>query len=71
MMTLKQIMRKTGISQRALAETCGVSQTAVWFWSMGVFIPKASHIPVLTKTFGRNVCIASFCRGKLRFKKET
>lgn len=52
---LKAALKAAGVTQRDVAEACGVSQAAVSFWLKGEYDPPLTALPILARLAGMRI----------------
>lgn len=50
--TLAAARVNAGLTQKQLAEKCGVSESSVFNWENGKSSPKLKHLPMLEEAYG-------------------
>lgn len=54
-MSFLSAREKAGMTQKEVAKTVGVDQSAVSFWETGKTAPRAAILPILAKLYGCTV----------------
>ena len=52
---IKRLRINRELTQKKLADACGVTQGTVALWEKGVCFPKSEKIPVISRVLGCNI----------------